>query len=405
MEKSDFLKALCTHLFGLTGIPSALYENGKKIFMQELFPLPDGKDLSAQYYEMLDNSDHPVSYFFSEERLLFAGVKQEDSPYRLLLGPVCTASLSDYDVQNILHLYNFKKDDFGTLKDYLFYAPVIAFRYFLQMLCFLHLIVNGKSVSPSAFLFSDNEENSAQYAFNEMFSHNEQLQYDEVERHTSFEFESKMMFCIQNGNKKDLLALYEYIPVGRTGKVAFSPLRQEKNSAICGITLATRAAISGGLSKEIAFQLSDIAIQKIEYCSTINQVNKISYDFSMEVTERVASLQYHDCSTPLIRRVIQYITEHVCCKITVDELAKLVHTNRSFLSGKFKSEIGMSLSDYINHQKIAEAKKLLHYSDKPLSTIASYLGFSSQSHFQTVFKKCTGITPFAYQKSVLRMQE
>jgi AraC-like DNA-binding protein len=46
-----------------------------------------------------------------------------------------------------------------------------------------------------------------------------------------------------------------------------------------------------------------------------------------------------------------------------------------------------------------EAKRLLKYSDKPLSLIAEYLGFSSQSHFTRTFKKYVHTTPKAYRTS------
>lgn len=58
----------------------------------------------------------------------------------------------------------------------------------------------------------------------------------------------------------------------------------------------------------------------------------------------------------------------------------------------------MTIGEYINQRKIEEAQRLLRFSDKSLSAISNYLSFSSQSHFQNVFKKVTGETPTAFQK-------
>ncbi len=58
--------------------------------------------------------------------------------------------------------------------------------------------------------------------------------------------------------------------------------------------------------------------------------------------------------------------------------------------------------DYTEHVdikiKTEEAKRLLRYTDKHLTAISSYLGFSSQSHFTNVSRKYTGKSPNEYRK-------
>ena len=68
------------------------------------------------------------------------------------------------------------------------------------------------------------------------------------------------------------------------------------------------------------------------------------------------------------------------------------------MSYKFKQETGMTLTEYILKEKTEEAKRLLRYSDKPINAISAYLGFSSQSHFSSVFKKYTNCLPNDYRK-------
>lgn len=72
--------------------------------------------------------------------------------------------------------------------------------------------------------------------------------------------------------------------------------------------------------------------------------------------------------------------------------------SRPYLSRKFKEETGESLTDFILKEKTEEAKRLLRYSDKSLTAIGSYLGFSSTSHFSRVFKTYVGSTPSEYRE-------
>ena len=78
-------------------------------------------------------------------------------------------------------------------------------------------------------------------------------------------------------------------------------------------------------------------------------------------------------------------------------MAEELYLSRPYLSAKFKRETGQTLTDYILREKTEEAKRLLRWSDKSASAIASYLGFSSHGHFIKVFKKYAGLTPQEYR--------
>ena len=79
-------------------------------------------------------------------------------------------------------------------------------------------------------------------------------------------------------------------------------------------------------------------------------------------------------------------------------MAAALGYTRSYLCTRFHQETGMSLKQYIQREKAMEARRLLRFTDQELGQIAALLDFSSQSHFQTVFKKVTGETPMAYRR-------
>ncbi len=60
--------------------------------------------------------------------------------------------------------------------------------------------------------------------------------------------------------------------------------------------------------------------------------------------------------------------------------------NSDYLSILFKKEVGISLSEYIQRERIEEAKKLLTFTTYSLSDICASLNFTDQSYFTKIFK-------------------
>ena len=61
-------------------------------------------------------------------------------------------------------------------------------------------------------------------------------------------------------------------------------------------------------------------------------------------------------------------------------------------------ETRQTLTVFIHKVLIEKAQNLLAYSDYSLGEISTYLNFSSQSYFISIFKRYTGITPGQYRK-------
>ncbi len=63
----------------------------------------------------------------------------------------------------------------------------------------------------------------------------------------------------------------------------------------------------------------------------------------------------------------------------------------------FKKETGMSLTQYINEQRLLMAGHLLKHSDYNINYVADLVGFENLSYFTRLFKKNTGFTPSEYR--------
>ena len=117
----------------------------------------------------------------------------------------------------------------------------------------------------------------------------------------------------------------------------------------------------------------------------------------LEYTRRVERIRLGRKPSRLLMQVTNYVRHNLSQPMDVEGLARSMFVSRTHLATKFKQETGMTLTDFILGEKIEEAKRLLEYTDKSLSLIANYLGFSSQSHFTRTFKKYTGKTPKEYR--------
>ena len=89
--------------------------------------------------------------------------------------------------------------------------------------------------------------------------------------------EQQILRLVRKGDVPALTKWMEAAPAIRGGALASEQLRQIKNTFIVTATLASRAAIQGGLSTEEAFSLSDAYIQRCEFLRTMDQITNLQY--------------------------------------------------------------------------------------------------------------------------------
>ncbi len=88
--------------------------------------------------------------------------------------------------------------------------------------------------------------------------------------------------------------------------------------------------------------------------------------------------------------------------LSLQKLAELLRTNRSYLSKAINSMTGTNFISFINEYRVKEAVKLLsdskfdHWS---IDYLAGEVGFTNRFTFSLVFKKSVGMTPTEFKKS------
>ncbi|CAM4522221.1 MAG: AraC family transcriptional regulator [Paenibacillus macerans] len=102
-----------------------------------------------------------------------------------------------------------------------------------------------------------------------------------------------------------------------------------------------------------------------------------------------------------IEKVIEYMHLHIGQRVTLGELAELVHLSTYYLSRAFKNTTGYSVIEYFNKIKVDKAKELLAEEDKKVKEVARELGFADEFYFSRIFKRMEGISPSEYHGKIV----
>ena len=137
----------------------------------------------------------------------------------------------------------------------------------------------------------------------------------------------------------------------------------------------------------------------MELLQTNTDIYTLQINMVLDYTQQVAKIHGKKDASSLLVNFNKYVLSHLSNAIKIDDICKELYVSKSVLFDKIKKETNMTVSNYILNIKINESKSLLKYTDKPISAISLYLGFSSQSHFNHAFKKITNKTPIEYRNS------
>jgi len=102
-----------------------------------------------------------------------------------------------------------------------------------------------------------------------------------------------------------------------------------------------------------------------------------------------------------LKRVMQYVDDNLAEKITLRGLAAVAGLSRMHFAAQFRAAVGMRPHEYLLKRRIERAEDLLRQGDIPLVDVALTVGFQTQAHFTTVFKRFTGDTPYQWRSAYL----
>lgn len=325
-----------------------------------------------------------------------AMLKQEDVLQRIVvLGPIFSPDHDMQSMNRVLRQYasdkNISLDWRNQLMDALRDVPVLQINILQQYALMLHYCITGEQLH-----FCDIQYQNLQDAAEE--------DLPTKDRRRVWMVEQALLRSVREGDL-NYYTTVDHAAVVSTGITMHNTdsVRRAKNSVIVFISLCSRAAIEGGLSPELAYSLGDTYIQSVESCNTVSEIASYCYTMYGDFVERVHKCHVNSDISPQIRAACEYIEMHTDKPFSLPELADRLGYVEYYLTRKFKSEMGVSITGYIKAARIDRAKLLLVTTDLAVQEIADQLQFCTRSYFGRVFSREVGCTPTEYRTQQKRI--
>ena len=226
--------------------------------------------------------------------------------------------------------------------------------------------------------------------------YSEKNKYEAASESYPIETEKKLQMMILNGDKKgahdmlnELLAHIYYVSNFDVDII--------KIRVIELLVVLSRATIDAGADTKEILWFSTNCIKQMQECVTVEQISVwitqimhrfVSYSFDFSAVKH----------SDTVYKVIDYIKQHYFTRITLEDVARHVNFNKTYLSRIFKEETGDSFTTYVNKVRIEKSKLMLLDKSIPLVDVANLAGFEDQSYFTKVFKNLVGISPKRFRE-------
>jgi len=117
------------------------------------------------------------------------------------------------------------------------------------------------------------------------------------------------------------------------------------------------------------------------------------------VVQRRSTDRFYD-DAPVVRRVIDYAVGHSGEVFSVLEMAKRLKISQRLIELKFRTRLGTSPLNYLQHRRVNQAKGLLLDRSvfRSLGEVAAKSGFACLRTFRETFRSETGYAPAVFRK-------
>lgn len=229
------------------------------------------------------------------------------------------------------------------------------------------------------------------------------IQFDqirEIERgyyHYPIETEAQLMNYMKSGDYDEVVRLLDELYEQNVTARSITP---ELGKTLLFNLLSTVLKVMNALKID-ARQLAGIDSDPVKHIMGSSSAEKMLSrikELSRAICDSVREART-DQSGRLNERLKQYIEENSADNgLSLTSIAEFFGMTPQYVSGFFKKQNGINLTDYMVEVRVKEAKRLLAESGLTVLQIAQKVGYATDIGFIRVFKKLEGITPGKYRE-------
>ncbi len=377
----------------LWGAPLFFTEDGVRepksfgSFNEQDSPFIHSPELVRDLIQRSRQQTQPVIYK-DENQVYFCCVKEEKGFY--LIGPVCTVNM------NPAQLHSFYKG-YGISNGEEKHPMKVSLYRILTFVEMLSELTGGASVEDDELMKANALVDEEENAFEKEAVNLEIQSINDEYYHHTYQDERYVMDCIREGNEKETIERISGTVLETVGILSANKMNHYRYLAIIIVSMATREAIAGGVPPSVAYRMSDIYVNKIDRCDSIEEMVTYMREAGGAFARKVAERKTQKPVSTYTDQCRDYIYRQYHNKIYLEDIAEAIGVSPGHLSRVFRADMGMSVQDYVQKFRVERAANLLKYSEASISEISDYVCFHSQSHFGSVFKKMMGMTPRQYR--------
>lgn len=218
-----------------------------------------------------------------------------------------------------------------------------------------------------------------------------------------YQAEKALLKAIEKGDQKEAAnALISYAhlmqsPSQKAFPTSTDSLRDFKNSILTMNTLFRKAVENSMVHPIYINEYSTRFSVKIELATNTPDLTAIIIEMIKKYCSLVRNYSLATYSKT-VRDAILYIHLHLCAPLSTRDISKAQNLSPNYLSNQFKTEVGSTITSYIQKNRIEMALKYLNTTEFSIAEIAFRIGIADVSYFSKQFKKQIGMSPLQYQK-------